>query len=486
MCLSQLIQTGLHQDTSPWHTALRSSPKSLLFAPRHCVLTRYRRHAVNALGALHEERQLRRTASESGLDVSAVKTSFPAVQYTKALRGLQLLLCNGSPPIDLVLMCVLLLVHFEALRESFIPALVHMEHAIRLLQSQTAREARKVDSSLIRSVMRLDVQGSMYLGGRIPLMPFYTSATDSVLPTTFHDLTHARDIINTWTCRLFHFMRVEGDIYRRLGGLRDIPLEAIARSHELVQTFVDLDLLLWKFMHKPTVKLSLREQHGLGMLRSRVKMNRICSAVYPYTEATMFDAFTQEFEDILTICMHIMGSDQADQRLLCVSLDEGLIQPLWFTAVNCRESRIRHQALAQLQKLPVAGGTWHVEAMTRTAQICVKFEEAHCGKELPSCHDIPEWRRILAAGFDGWTLQVPRHKVNAHMRIRPNGMDGECVELSESIQLPMPQGSCLRTDEADALVLDNALMRHNLHFEYMQEPGSTRVPTPIYQVSQYI
>ncbi|KAK4543644.1 hypothetical protein LTR36_005289 [Oleoguttula mirabilis] len=364
---------------------------------------------------------------------------------------------------DLILMCVLLLVHFESLREAFIPALVHMEHAIRLLHARTGFESRKVDPSLVRSMMRLDVQASMYMGERIPAMAFYTAATDSTLPITFHDLTQARDIINTWTCRLFHFMRTDGDVHSSLCGPKNTPLEAIARSHDLVQTFMGLDRLLWDFMHKPSVKLSVREQHGLGMLRGRVKINRILSATYIYTEATMFDAFLQEFEDIVTICMHIMGSDQADRRLFSVSLDEGLLYPLFFVAIHCRDSRLRHQALAQLEKLPAKGGIWHVEAMTRTAQVCVRYEEALCGTESPTCQDIPEWRRVHSAGFDGWNVQVPEQRVNANIRVRPNGMDGEWLELSESIEWSAPGGSYLRPAELDLLLTDDALMREGLH-----------------------
>ncbi|KAK5123163.1 hypothetical protein LTR85_003361 [Meristemomyces frigidus] len=428
-------------------------------------------YAVNAPGALHEERHLRKVASDSGLDVSAVKTSFPVLQYSRALNGLQSLLGANNPPIDVVLMCVLLLVHFEALRESFVPALVHMEHAIRLLHSRPEPEARKIDSSLVRSMMRLDIQGSMYLGGRIPGMPFYTAPIDSVLPSTFHDLTQARNTINTWTCRLFYFARVDGDIHRRLRGPGDTPLEAIARSHDLVQTFVDLDRLLWDFMHKSTVRLTVREQHGLGVLRSRVKINRMLSATYLYTEATMFDAFLQEFQDVVAICMHIMGSEKADHRLFSVSLDEGLLQPLFYTVIHCRDSRTRRQALAYLEKLPAQGGIWHIEATTRTARVCVEFEESHCSKESPLCEDIPEWCRVHSAGFDGWDVQVPQQKVNSHLRYRPNGMDGEWAELSTSIEWSIPGDSGLGPDEVRLLMTDNALMRET---PLMLRPASLR------------
>lgn len=391
------------------------------------------RHAINALGALHEERSLRRTAGAEGIDVSLVKTGFPILQYSKALNEMQALLKSGSASLDVILLCSLLCIHFEALRESFVPALMHVENAIQLLHSNNTY-VRKVNPSLIRAVMRMDLQGTLYLGSRVPGMPFYTAATDSILPSAFHDLTHGRDLVNTWTSRLFHFMRTTSDEYKfREPGY--FALEELAKSQELEATFQRLDVLLWEFMHKPTSKLSIREQHGLGMLRSRVKINRILAATALYAEASMLDRYFDEFQNILTICMYIMSSDNADRRLFAVSLDEGLIQPLFFVATGCRDGRLRHQALAQLKKLPVRDGIFHVETTTRAAEMWVQYEEELCDKEFATCEDIPEWRRIHCASLEGWDDQAPKKKTHTgvNLRTRPNGMDGEWHDLEEHI-----------------------------------------------------
>ncbi|RMZ32285.1 hypothetical protein D0859_03619 [Hortaea werneckii] len=315
--------------------------------------------------------------------------------------------------------------------------------------------------------MRLDVQGSLYLGMRIPGLPFYTAATDNVFPTSLHDLAQARDLVNVWTCRLFHFMRAEADEhkFKDVGG---VPLEKLAKSHELTQTFVDLDSLLWDFMHKPTLKLTVREQLGLGMLRTRVKINKILAATCLYSEATMFDAFLPDFEDVLSICSYILASDAADRRLLTVSLDEGSLQPLFTVATHCRESRIRHSALVQLRKLASSEGSpkgiWHVEAMVRTAEVCIRFEEACCERANPSCSDIPEWCRVHSSGFDGWDVQPPkRQRVFAHMRLRPNGMDGEWADFSEAIEWSVSSHSMLGGAERQLLMEHDQLGQRNSH-----------------------
>lgn len=185
-------------------------------------------------------------------------------------------------------------------------------------------------------------------------------------------------------------------------------------------------------MHKPTTRLTITEQHGLGMLRARNKMNRIIAACCLYCEASVYDAFISEFEDIMNICNWIIESDSADRRLFSVSLDEGILHPLYFTSTHCRDGKLRHKALAQLQELP-RNGAWHVEMITRTAEIAVSFEESHCDVEHPRCQDIPEWRRVHCAGFDGWVASDDKSEAVAHLRLRPNGMDGEWVDFSQKI-----------------------------------------------------
>lgn len=404
------------------------------------------RHAVTALGALHEERSLRRSALRDGVDVSLVQTDFPVKQYGKALGGLQKLLTREDVPMNVVLLCSLLCVHFESLRENFVPALVHAENAIKLLHSSSTFNTQKIDQSLIRAFMRIDLQGSLYIGMRTPGLPFFTSATDSELPESFSDLIHARDFSNTWTSRLYYFMRIKADKYK-FQEPGDVPLEVYAECQTLESMFTGIDQRLWEFMQRPTIKLAFREQHGLGMLRIRAKINLIIAAGCLYAEASSYDRFMDRFEEIHSICKYIMDSENADRRLFSVSLDEGLLHPLHFLATHCRDSKLRHSALSMLRSLPARAGIWHVEAMTRTAEHCIQYEESLCANPHPQCADIPEWRRIHSAGFDGWgTAHKQQTHVTMHMRTRPYGMDGDWVDASKEIEWyvhPLRAPSCL-------------------------------------------
>ena len=95
-------------------------------------------------------------------------SGFPVKQYFKALNGVQKLLASEDAPLDLILMCSLLFIHFEAVRENFALALLHAENAIRVVTSKAGAKDGGLDPSLVRALMRVDLQGSIWLGMRAP------------------------------------------------------------------------------------------------------------------------------------------------------------------------------------------------------------------------------------------------------------------------------------------------------------------------------
>lgn len=173
------------------------------------------RYAINALGALHEETFLRRKARQAGIsNGTECRTNFPIKQYAKAMSELQKLLKSEDAPIEVILLCAIVFMHFESITESFLPALLHLENAVRLVRSRAALSNKRIDSGIVQAILRMDVQASIYLGMRIPGLSDYPDDSDFTLPPRFRDLTHARDVVNMWTCRIFYFMRINADDYR--------------------------------------------------------------------------------------------------------------------------------------------------------------------------------------------------------------------------------------------------------------------------------
>ena len=124
------------------------------------------RLALNALGSLHWEKDLRTravrdtkspTTSSSSLELH---TTLPVSQYSKALEGLRQCIEQKTAPLDVVLACSLLFIQFEVLRESVEAALAHLDNVMRLLRSNHHEVGKKMDSVLVGALMRLDLNAT--------------------------------------------------------------------------------------------------------------------------------------------------------------------------------------------------------------------------------------------------------------------------------------------------------------------------------------
>lgn len=97
----------------------------------------------------------------------------------------------------------------------------------------------------------------------------------------------------------------------------------------------------------------------------------------------------------------------------------------------------------------------------------MKFEERWCETDAPTCHDIPEWRRVYSAGFKGWetgniTFDSPCATVV--MRLRPNGMDGEWMDYTEDLSWQVCDPVIIRNFyRADICFSSQAKSRPGIH-----------------------
>ena len=305
---------------------------------------------------------------------------------------------------------------------------------MRLLDPSQAPSTETIDPSLIRAFIRIDLQGSFFIDGRTPSLSFITSKTDNDLPKSFANLEQAQSFVITWSSRLFKFLREAAYKHRRESP-GYVGLESLAEAQHYEHVFLTIDRLLLSFMQKSTARYTFREHHGLSMLRVLAMENRILAAASLYREASFHDRYLPEIEQMLSLCRFVMDADDPSNRLLSASLDDGMFRPLTFVVMQCRDSRIRHSALALLKRLGDGLVSWHVDAITKVVERIVTLEEKDCEKESSRCEDIPEWKRVHSFEFNAWILaKQKRSKVVVTLRMRPNGMDGEWVDVHEDIE----------------------------------------------------
>jgi hypothetical protein len=387
------------------------------------------RSAVHAVAALHEMRITRSTITSPP---TAAKAAYPLRQYVKALDSLQMLLASNNPHIDLVLVCALLCVHFEIIRESFSSALIHINSVTGLLHNSRKLLINTADPNIIACVIHIDVLGSMFVGSRTPKLQ-HREGMDAgcALPEMFCNIAQARKSTDMWTCRVYEFLRATADSYK-FKEPGNVPIDLIWTCHQLGMILVRLLALVETLQREGVAHFDVYDHNAIGLLRMQLKANQILVATCLYSEESIYDVFLDDFEMITTICSSVTVTQKTDQWLSSIALEGWIFHPLQLVASHCRDSIVRHKALKQMEARCVVSQAWYTEAITQMVKRCVEFEEASCHQSDPKCSDIPERSRIHSCGFQIHKQEASR-QLTVSFTSRPNGMDGEWHEWEEII-----------------------------------------------------
>lgn len=394
-------------------------------------------HAAVALGALHEKKLRQRSVTVQKESTSTVPTIFHLVQYSKALNGLRNLLHLPKVPLNLILICTLLLVHFEALRDEHASALSLIENTLRVLHHNNENDFHKPNGALLRALQRIDDQGFLRKGmtPRKPVLVFDLDEVSQDVPAAFTSLAQAKDLITSWICCQCHFMLTQAHFYK-FQSPGDVPLEVVAQMSTITASFRQLGVMLGNDFTNSPHSRSRAEQYGVSMLRSWTILATIIGATSAYAEAAVYDLYVNDFRRIIDLCSTVLNGEHEPGAHCVVPIDEGVLHPLFFTAVNCRDSSIRRAALSLLEKLPrEIHIVWDVDAVLEVARFCVDFEESQCEIDIPTCHDIFEWKRIHNVTLELSHLQGSKRTLLVKLWLRPNGMDGEWASIVHQLLL---------------------------------------------------
>ena len=112
-----------------------------------------------------------------------------------------------------------------------------------------------------------------------------------------------------------------------------------------------------------------------------------------------YDLYTTHFRYIIEIAEKIVHERNTESPpiLQHFKIQPGLIQPVYLTAMKCRDPQVRRRAVRLLSRLGVEG-PWDARVMTRVALRAIEIEEMDEQKQqqLP----IPEIDRLHGCGID--------------------------------------------------------------------------------------
>ncbi|OCK97773.1 uncharacterized protein K441DRAFT_694301 [Cenococcum geophilum 1.58] len=422
------------------------------------------RHAVIALASSHKEFKYRSMLTQWEMAHSSKECAYGAQQYGKAVRHLKQLSEKGQQGHAIALICGLLFIPFEVLRGNNIAALYHLEGCVKILnetrsaiglqgrpptQASSAASENDVEQELLPIFARLDLEASLYMGLRSPnLYLDYPEISESDYPSpVFLSVLDASNCLNSIMNRMHKFTRSTGDHFR-YRSVGDVPIGVVSEQHTLLSQLSKWQCAFDGFLSHYQTPLHhvAQEEKQINLLQIHHDVSTTTLACTLHAEELAYDAFNPMFAQIVSLAKILHNTSSAEPKPhkqqqqeksppATFSLETGIILPLYWTAIKCRDGRIRRQAVALLRTCQQEG-VWIGEIQAEIAKRVIEIEEGElfdCAtpqRVFKTSQDIPEWVRIHSVGM---TLDETRREAKIACLQRLNGPDGEWDEREELV-----------------------------------------------------
>jgi hypothetical protein len=408
------------------------------------------RHALLAVASLHRSSKYSLRSRTQAVFAKSDADRYASEQYGKALRHLikDISRSNEDHVQEIALLCAVLFMIVEVLRENDGQALYLLEGAIVLLkqrlsaalsENQPGRFALGTEEELVTLFTRFDLEASSYSGNRLPTLSGGFSA--SLLPDYdraghIAGMAEASHFLNALIGQYLHFQHSFADKYR-YQHIGDIPLEIFHQRECLLDEFDRWEDSFSRYLtqeRRSFISGSKQEaQENLLRVHHKATVTMLCGCLH--VEETVYDSLHAEFQEIVTLSTALNAESSQRMSGKSITLENGIVFPLYWTAMKCRDGQTRRQALAQLQ-ISHQEGVWVPELLSRVAERIIAIEESPAlappnsgvKTDAKSAEEIAEFNRIHCAVL---TFDKRNRAVMATYWRRLNGPDGEWDTATE-------------------------------------------------------
>jgi hypothetical protein len=417
------------------------------------------RNAIIALGALHEDYQIRSGKYDTQL-IEDKSYQDVTLLYGKALRQLNQRLNEPTKEnAKIAIICSILFACFEVLRRNNMAAVVHYQQGMRQLMRQMSlptdpRSPITDTSNTITSTTQTRSPSSTSSPGNTLTVRFReipedelddmmrvfarydiqacTFSKDIAEPLKTPDPVIARSVpvdltlsqirthLDNLLICVYQLIKSDLRMYR-YWNVASVPPQWQRRRAEAIERFEEWNAALELFFEEPgrltngvsngvtkgKAPMTPYEEKTLLGLRLQIRVAIIMLKMsIDHKPETCYDTFRGEFDDMITRVEKLFGSlALVDARPLDVetvdfSMELGLIHPLFFMAAKCRDWNLRRRAVALLRK---AGkeGVWEGPIMAVLATKIMRLEEQGIarGTTVPERNRFHEVKKIV--DYDG-------------------------------------------------------------------------------------
>lgn len=416
-----------------------SAPKSTIFHGSDFWLRRVLqmshsepaiRDATLALSSLHryyESEQLPQSDQERR---SAILYYGRAVSQTK-----RLLSQNARDNIEKLLVTCVMFICYENLAGNFPDAQMHLQNGLRILsESQNPlsegqlNHHRAIPDDILHIFSRCNLQAMMFSESSAPY-PFATIpiSEPGPIPSSFSSVAEAQYHL----FEHFKWRWVEEEMFH----------DANVQSPLLRHSWLGSGLTTWE---DSFAALQLRQREGppnaemeLGLIITQINceiFTLVFSSVFTRTEIS-YDAHYAKFERMLTLLESLpvvsdSGPAGAGKPLgqKTISFEWGVIPPLYFIVVRCRDPCLRRQALARLYALHRVEGVWDSLGAARVAERVVQIEEEGL-ESVERADEIGNEKRVIDAYV---LIEMDQHIIFLTCTLKPDP-DGPIQTITDII-----------------------------------------------------
>ncbi|TGO32158.1 hypothetical protein BHYA_0345g00020 [Botrytis hyacinthi] len=343
------------------------------------------RHAVIALGALHED--FSRKGLHSVPSLENQNSQLALNQYSKAIAALRRSLSQGKEEPLTALMSCILFVCFDSLRGYYESAMVHLQSGLGILQDLRKSSTRNqiIEEKIAPLFRRLTLQSIIYVEtkSKHDKMNFVEKLTDvsrndTVISREFKSIEDARNALDQAMDGLFRsFYMME-----RFLPIILQPTESLATFDKYTSQLFLWNLAFEQFMISKGKNFTSREVQGAALLKIHHTTLNIMAGMFPdisdmtvvveMVDTDRFSKFLDDFQIIIDLSRSLIVAAEQDamngRPSLTFSSDFGVVGPLYYVCVHCPTISVRETAMELMLRCPRREGMWNSAIVAQMIQ----------------------------------------------------------------------------------------------------------------------
>ena len=310
-------------------------------------------HAVIAFSAVHQDLETHGMPLP-GQDLRNEWHLFALEQCGRSFALLSRRQSSQDPRFrEVMLLCCLLFVMTQLLRGQYDDAFLHLRSGLRILNEAKASSSSEtpIEPCIVAAFANLEAQSLQYGVRGEP------TNSESAYPGIFNDfgafssLNETRRAFDYLTSTAFRFILMCKDLSEK-----EIRSDYAFLHHKQLQTLSKLSIFSHRFdpFHASS-NLALEERRAADVLRLLY-----CSLVLQVKTAlvrneAVLEYYNSEYETHLTMVEELLNKYPARPSVI---LEDGILSPLYYAAMWCRDYSVRRRAIGLLLSWPHREGAF--------------------------------------------------------------------------------------------------------------------------------